>query len=274
MLAGSGLFAVMATCVSLAHRHDPTLSTAVTSAVRAGVNLLLLVVLSARDPRALLGDGRAALWARGVFGGVAMLTYFAALETLSAGEAAFLNQTSAVWVALGAPLLLGERVGGVAWAAVLGSVGGVALLAHPREADGFARFLGLFSGLSAAAAYLSIRRAGTTNGPRVVVFYFTLVSTVLAVTVALATGAPLPRDAVTLALLTAAGVSATFAQLLMTEAYRVGRAAPVAAAGAASPLITTLLAWLVLGQVPDVRALAGMGVLCVTGVAMPFYAGR
>lgn len=276
MLGSSVLFAVMATCVGAAHRRDPALSTWVASAARSGVNLLALLVLARGDLAQLLGDRRPALWARGITGAASLLAYFGALAALGVGEAAFLNQTSAVWVALLGPLVLREHTGRLVWVAVLGSLGGVALLAAPREggADLVGRALGLASGLAAALAYLSVRRASATNTAITVVFYFTAMATVVSVAVALALRTPWPRDPVELALLVGAGLSATLAQLGMTRAYAISRAAPVAAAGAASPLFTTLLGALFLGQIPDRRAQIGMALLLLTGVLLPWLAER
>lgn len=274
MVWSSVLFAGMATCVAVAHARDPGLSTTVTSAGRALVNLVLLVALARLDVRSLLGDGRAALWGRGAFGAGALLCYFASIERLSMGEAAFLNQTSAVWVAVASPLLLGERPRASIWLAILGSLAGVALLGHPRSTEGdlSGRILGVTSGLLAAGAYLSIRRASATNAPAVIVFYFTLVATVVSILLALVEGVRLPTDPVVWACLVGAGASATWAQLSMTEAYRTGPAATVAAVGATGPLMTAVAGWAVLGQAPDARALLGMGVLVVTGVVLPLVA--
>lgn len=277
MVGCSVLFAAMATFVSAAHHRDPTLSTLVTSAFRSGVNLLALIVLARGDRAVLFGDGRPALWARGVLGGLSLVTYFTALAHLGVGEAAFLNQTSAVWVALLAPFFLRERTGPLVWLAVAGSLVGVALLATPRDGAGselLGRGMGLASGLCAAGAYLTVRKAGATNKPITVVFYFTLIAAAGSVAAAVALRESVPRDPVTLALLVGAGLAATFAQLIMTEAYRVGRAGPVAAAGAAGPLFSTILGALVLGQVPDGRALVGMAVLVVSGIGLPFLATR
>jgi S-adenosylmethionine uptake transporter len=276
MLAGSALFSVMALCVAFAHRRDPGLSTFTTSAVRSIVNLLVLVLLSWRAPRQLLGDLRPALWARGLFGGVALLSYFASLQYLSVGEAAFLNQTSAAWVALLGPWLLGQPTGRAAWAAVAGSLVGMALLAHPRPdgADTVGRLLGALSGLTAAGAYVSVNKASRTNSPITIVFWFTLVSSAAAITLALTTDAALPADLPTLGYLVGAGLSATIAQLLVTAAYRDGHAASVAAAGAASPLLTALLGWALLDQAPDQRAALGMSILFVCSMILPFWGTR
>lgn len=276
MLGGAALFAVMATCVALAHARDPGLSTFVTSTIRSAVNLLVLVAISAPNVRTLWGDGRPALWARGASGGVALVTYFACIHRLSAGEAAFLNQTSAIWVVAAAPFVLKERPSPLAWVAVVGSMFGIGLLSYPRAEGGdwLGRALGLISGLSAAAAYISIRKAAATNKPVVVVFYFTFVSTIVSALLAYATDAAAPADMATAGWLVGAGVSATVAQLLMTEAYRIGDTAAVAAAGAAGPLLTALAGWWALRQAPDGDGALGMFVLLVTSVALPFWSAR
>ena len=257
--------------MAAAHRRSPELSANLTSTVRALVNLGVLVVLARGDVRGLFGDGRRALWGRAFFGATALLCYFAAIHLTSAGEAAFLNQTSAVWVAALAPLVLGERTPAWTWLAIVGSVVGAGMLAHPRpdEGLGVGRVLGLVSGLLAAGAYVSLRRASASNPARVVVFYFTVVSTVIAGSLAVVEGAPPPTDPLTWAFLVGAGVTATLAQLEMTEAYTIGPASTMAAVGAATPMLTALSAWIFLGDTPDTFARAGMAVLLASGVAMP-----
>ena len=274
MFAGSAFFAIMATFVALAHARDAHLWTIVSSGVRAVVNMFALILLARGQP--MFGDRRPALWARGMLGAVALITYFAALNRLSVGEAAFLNQTSAIWVAAATVdprrALRTRRVAGGA------RLAGIALLAHPRpdaSANSVGRALGLLSGFAAAGAYLSIWKAGESNGPIVIVFYFTFVSTVLATVVGIATGVAAPWDLVTLLFLRGVRPRGHRGPAVH-DGGLPGRAgpAPVAAAGAAGPLLTALAGWAVLKQVPDGRALIGMGILCVTGIAMPFYAGR
>jgi S-adenosylmethionine uptake transporter len=275
MLASAACFAVMATCVAGAHRLDPALPTAVASTLRAAVNLVALVGIARGDLRRLVGDARPALWLRGVLGAASLVTYFAALARLGAGEAAFLNNTSALWVAVVAPLLLGERTPHAVWAALGVSAVGLLLLVEPRDhADGIGRMIGLTSGLCAAGAYLSVRRAGTTNSAIAVVFWFTSIATIGCAAWWAASGFPGPANAGTTACLVGSGLAATAGQLLMTEAYRRGNAAPVAAAGAAGPLLTALLAWGLLGQVPDPRAGLGIAILLVGAVLLPFACTR
>lgn len=283
-LTASALFAVMATCVGAAHQREPTLHTLVASAGRASVNLVFLLVIAQIEARRsgraardlLLGDGRPALWARGGLGAISLLSYFTALSHLGVGEAAFLNNTSAVWVAAVAPFALGEPTSGRAWFAIGASLVGLALLGHPRPeaGDWLGRIAGLISGVGAAGAYLSVRRAARTNHPITIVFYFTALATAVCFSGIAYLGLTLPRDPAVLLLLTGAGLSATLAQLVMTEAYRSGPAATLAATGAASPLLTALLGWAVLGQVPDHNALWGIALLTVSSVVLPFLMTR
>lgn len=289
MLASSVLFTLMALAVGRAHAVEPGLSTAAASLLRSGVNLALLVVWTRGAPALLVGDltpvrdatGRVVarpllpLLVRGLSGGVALMTYFASISLLSAGEAAFLNQTSAAWTALLGPYVVGEPTGLAGWVVVGGSLVGVLLLAHPRAGvdDAAGRTLGLVSGLSAAIAYLSIRRAAQ-QPPTVIVAWFTATSTVLASAWMLATGAHLPTTPSAWGWLTLAGVAATVAQILMTQAYHRGRLALIAAAGATSPMLTALGGWALLGQAPDRAGMVGMGVLAVFGMVVPFMRER
>lgn len=268
----------MSMCVAAAHQRSPETHTLVASLARAGVNLAALVVITRGQIPLLVGDGRPALWIRGVTGAASLLLYFAAIDHTSAGEAAFLNNTSAFWVAALAPVLLGEATRGNTWIAIAGSVVGTALLGWPRvdagDTDWAGRAFGLISGLTAAIAYLSVRRASVSNGPTVIVFYFTLLATIACLVGLLFVDESWPNDPGTWLLLVGSGLFATGAQVLMTSAYAMGPAAPVAAAAAATPLFTTLLAVPLLGQRPDGLALAGMAVLTVSGIGLPLLAMR
>lgn len=276
MLGASVGFAAMATCVGAAYTLDPGLSAYAASSVRAAVNLLALVILARGDGPTLWGDRQAALWARGVFGAAALIAYFGALRHLGVGEAAFLNQTSAVWVVLLSHWLLGERSPRLVWLAVLGSLVGVGLLSVPREAGGdlLGRALGLASGLFSSIAYLAVRRAARDNGPVAVVFYFTSLGTLASLAMSLGSGAAWPDDPRVWALLALSGLFATASQLAMTRAFTLSRAGTVAAASASGPLFTTAMGMLFLHQRPDAAAAVGMAILVVTGIVLPVLTER
>lgn len=273
MLLACLLFSGMALCVGLAHRLQPGLSTTVASLWRAGVNLVLLMALARFRWSALVGDARPALWVRGLCGAAALITYFAAIPRAGMAEAAFLNQTSAVWVAALAPLVLRERTGRLVWAAVVTGLAGLVLMSAPRpglEISGL--LLGAGSGLFAALAYLSMRVGGATNTAITLVFYFTATSTLAAAV--LSWGQPGPDSWRVVALLVGSGVFATVAQLWMTRAYQMAPVALIAAAGVLSPLLSALWGWLALDERPTGQALVGMALVLVASVGLPLLATR
>lgn len=276
MLVSCVCFTAMSAAIGEAHAQEPALSSTASSAVRSGVNLLVIVAMARGNVNHLLGDRRAALWGRGLAGATALLTYFAALTRVGIGEAAFLNNTSTFWVAAFAPWVLDERARPLVWFAVLGSVVGVALLGAPRDgvSDLLGRGLGAVSGVAAAVAYLSVRKASSSNPPEVIVFYFIAVSSIVCMFLALFTPVTWPSAPGTWAWLAFAGLAATGGQLMMTRAYQWGPAAPIAALSTATPLFTALVGVLVLGESPDGYALAGMACLAGFGVGLPLFDAR
>ncbi len=275
MLLACVCFAAMSLSIGVAHRGQADLSSTASSAVRSVVNLAVIVAMARGQASLLVGDRRMALWIRGVAGALALTTYFASLARVGIGEAAFLNATSTFWVAALAPLLLGERSRPLIWVAVLASVVGTALLAAPRvgEADLVGRGLGAISGVMAAFAYLGVRRASGSNPPQVIVFYFIAASTVTCALLAAFTPVVWPRSPDVWFALVLAGLAATGGQLLMTTAYKLGEAAPIAALSTATPLLTAAAGVWVLHETPDATARLGMLILATFGVGLPLLDG-
>ena len=271
MLLGCACFAVMSLAIGFAHAAQLDLSSTASSAVRSVVNLVVIVGLARGRAVLLWGDRRPSLWLRGAAGALALLTYFSSLSRVGIGEAAFLNSTSTFWVAALAPLVLGERGRPLVWAAVVASVVGTALLAAPREGvhDTAGRLLGALSGVAAAVAYLGVRRSAASNPPLVVVFYFIAASTLACLVLAAVTPVAWPRTPGVWLHLGLAGLAATAGQLLMTRAYQLGPAAPIAALSTATPLLTAGAGLLFLGESPDPAARLGMLVLAGFGVGLP-----
>lgn len=138
----------------------------------------------------------------------------------------------------------------------------------PHDVTG--RLMGAVSGLLAALAYLTVRRAGTTNTPSVIVFYFTLVAAALSGGLMLLEPLVWPeRTSIWLGLV-GVGVFATFGQLLMTRAYREAPVASLSAVSYAGPLLASVFGMIVLQQSPDEAGWAGMALILVCGVALPF----
>jgi len=222
LVAGSALaFAVMALAAKLASRTLP-------GDQIAFLRFLLMLAPFALSPalarRALVVQRLDLLVYRGVFGGVAVLCYFLAIEHLAVGTATLLNYSSPIWAVIFASLFLGEHVEarllvplGLALAGLglvtgaIGSGGGVLRL-------GVWELVGLASSVLSGAAVTAIRAARRTEGSWSIYGSFTVCG--LVVSAPLALDGFLWPDAREWALLVVVGAASVAAQLLMTYAYR------------------------------------------------------
>jgi drug/metabolite transporter (DMT)-like permease len=161
---------------------------------------------------------------RGLFGGVAVLLYFLAIEKIPVGLATLLNSTSPVWAVLCAALFLGERTRpllALPFAAALVGMGlASGALAQPGAGFGIGLWegVGLISAVLSGAAVTAIRAARRSESSWSIYGSFTLCGALVTAPFALA-GWRWP-DGREWALLVAVGLASIAAQLLMTHAYR------------------------------------------------------
>lgn len=274
MIVACLLFSMMNASVYAISAFDSNVPASVTSFVRILCNLLILAVpaLIGGNPSSLFGDRRASLWLRGLFGALALMLSFAAISRIGPGESAFLNACNGVFVAILGPLVLGQRNSLLGWLAIIGSLLGVSLLFTPGDAsaDLLGRAMALASGFLAALAYLMVARAGRSNSPASVIFYFCLVALILHVLYFAVYGYRLPDKAETWGLLLFTGVVGSGAQHFMTRAYQAAPAALVSAVGYLAPVLS--LAWgvLLFNQLPNQTALLGSLLILLFGVLLPF----
>lgn len=274
MLLACLLFSLMNACVYATRLFDPDMPAAMVSFVRVFSNLLILVMpaMMRKKLKALCGDGRPSLWLRGLFGSMALMLSFAAITRIGPGESAFLTASSGVFVALLGPWVLGQKNSWLAWLAILGSLFGVALLFKPdaHSNDLLGRSMALSAGLLSALAYLMVARAGRSNSPQSVIFYFCLVAILLHCVYFANYGMQTPREAETWGLLLLIGVLGSGAQFCMTRAYQAAPAALVSAVGYLVPVLSLIWGIVFFAQLPGQNALLGSLLIVVFGVILPF----
>lgn len=134
----------------------------------------------------LAGRNRRGLVLRGFIGWLAISCYVWSTQHLPTGQAVLLQYSHPVFVAMLAPLLLGERPGPLHWPLVLAGLAGLALaidvvgLGHGgRGGDGGAigpaAAIGLGGACLSGLAYMTVRRIAATEAPLTIVFWFALV---------------------------------------------------------------------------------------------------
>ncbi|MCQ8181978.1 DMT family transporter [Methylomonas sp. SURF-1] len=267
------LFSLMNASVYAIRVFDATLPAGVISFFRILANLLILLLpaLFRGRTKALLGDGRPSLWLRGLFGASALMLSFAAIVRIGPGESAFLTASSGVFVALLGPPILGQRNSLRAWLAIVGAFSGVSLLFDIHDSHNLlGQSMALLSGLLSALAYLMVARAGRSNPPQTVIFYFCLVALPLHAAYFAAFGATLPLAYPVWGLLLLVGLFGSGAQHFMTRAYQRAPAALVSSIGYLAPVLSLVWAIALFGQIPAHSALLGAALIVVFGVLLPF----
>lgn len=206
---------------------------------------------------------------RSVVGSISLIGYFYAMSNLPLATAQTLNYTSPIFLAIATVVVLGERFTYWLIGAIVLGFAGVALLLQPTMQGGreSAAWIGLFSGVFAAWAYLSVRSLGRLGEPDYrVVFWFTVIGSIICAGWQLATSSFHPVRWSNAWIVVGIGFCGTIAQLAMTRAYRTGNTL-VAGSLSYSTLVFGAIATFVIWseRLPPLE-LAGMAVIIASGI--------
>jgi drug/metabolite transporter (DMT)-like permease len=270
MAASAALFGTMNFFARLASAHQPW---QLVGATRALVGALVAIAVARARGASLRINDKKAMWVRTAFGTAAMgLTFWAlASPGLGLGDTATLLNLAPLMIALLGPLLLGERAGRGLYVALALAATGVTLVlrpaflfggAHAVDGAGKTALLATLAATFSAFAMIALRKIGPKESPEAVSTHFSL--TAAAVFGALSIpqlSVPQPKDALYMLL---AGFAAGLAQIAMTRAYSLARAARVASMGYLSVVVSAIYGAAALGEWPHPIALCGM-VLVIAG---------
>ncbi|MCW8086461.1 DMT family transporter [Sabulicella glaciei] len=203
------------------------------------------------------------------FGFAGMVGAFYGYAHLPLATVTALGFTMPLFLALLAVPLLGEKLEAARGLAALVGFGGVLLMVRPGAGgDGWTMLVVLGAALAWALAMITIRRMGAQGESGVaIVLWFSFGSTL----VALAWSVPgwvWPTPTQWLLLAVIGGVSA-FAQILMTEAYRVAEPTVVAPFEYSGIVWTTALGALIWAEAPD--GWDALGILLLVGAGLALW---
>ena len=214
--------------------------------VRFATGILVVAVAVASGAARIRPRRWGWLAARGLFGGIAVVSYFASIQAVPVGVATLLNQTQPIYTMLFSWLLLRERPRGAAVVALglalagvaiivdaratagagAGAAGGRPLIPALREARG--ELLGVLSAVTSGIAVTSIRAARRDRGDGTphetawsVFFSFTFLGALVSLPAVFPPfGSYLPPTRGEWALLAGVGVTSACAQLIMSASLR------------------------------------------------------
>ena len=195
----------------------------------------------------------------------AMYCFFYAIDQLQLSEACLLAATAPLFIPVIAYAWIREPVVKKVWRAIIIGFIGIVLILKP----GLGVFepvamVGLAAGVLAALAMVSIRRMSTSEPTIRIVFYFTVLGTLIsAVPLIWTWQSPHPRIWLHLVLI---GLLAAVGQILLTRGYSLAPAAQVGPFTYGNVVFATLFGWIFWGEALDALTWAGAVLICMAGI--------
>lgn len=205
---------------------------------------------------------------RGLSGLGSVLMFFYCITQLPLATAVTFNYTSPLFLTLLTTMILKDHFQWLLAVAVVLGFAGVVLLLRPslQEDQWSGGLIGLASGFFAAIAYLNIRHLGNLGEPDWrVVFYFTLISTIIT-SIWMLFNTFHPITPVNFLLLLGIGITATLAQLALTRAYRTGKILVVGALAYSTVVFASLWGILIWGELLSLTSWLGIGLIVAGGL--------
>jgi len=222
--------------------------------------------LKARDP---MGH----VW-RGLMGTLAMGSGFLAIGLLPLPEVVAIGYAAPLLVTMLAAMFLGERIKLVRFSALLLGMFGVMLILSPRltvldsETASRLQTIGALAALMGAVfsalAQVFARKLVATETTGSIVFYFSLMSSVLALlTLPFGWVVPTFKEAF---LLITAGILGGVGQILLTESYRFAEVSVIAPFEYCSIILALLVGYFVFNELPTTIMMAGVALIITAGI--------
>ncbi|MDY0111020.1 MAG: DMT family transporter [Candidatus Krumholzibacteria bacterium] len=222
------------------------------------VTLVITVVMAWRKRQNPFGPTRhlSLLLVRSFAGLGGVFLYFYAIGHLTLADASLLVQISPFWVTVLAMLWLGERITRpIAWSLVVAFIG-AALVIRPGFAwQPWPALAGFGASFCAGLSYAVVRKLKGREEPRRIVFYFSLISTV--VMVPLMFWRHVMPAGWQWVWLVGTGVFAAAGQVLLTLAYHRAPAGRISIWSYNNVLFSLILGLAVWGEVPAPISLFG-----------------
>jgi drug/metabolite transporter (DMT)-like permease len=258
MTASAFGFSLMGLLVKIATGRLPTGEIVF---ARAVVTLVLSYVMVKRADLSPWGAVRSALVFRGFLGFGGLSGYYLAIARLPLADATTIQNSTPLLTAVLAWWMLDERIGWPTAIAIACGIAGVALIVHPSGAGLDPTGVGVALGAvtCSSIAYVTVRKLARTEHPLVIVFYFPLVATPLALPWAIASFVtPEPVDWL---LLVAIGVATQVGQVFLTKGLAIERAGRATTIGYLQVAFAMIWQLLVFGEVPTPWTLAGASLI-------------
>ena len=203
---------------------------------------------------------------RAVAGTSGILCNFYALSNMNLADASMLNKLSPFFAVIFSLFMLKEKANlKQIFAVTMAFIGALFVMKPSFSFEGLPAFMGFLGGLGAGLAYACVRKL-TQNGFKgsLIIFYFSAFSCL--VTLPWLIFDFTPMSATQWLYLLLAGLSASGGQYFITTAYSKAPAKEISIYDYSQIIFTTLLSFVVFGDLPDVLSFIGYGIIIVAAV--------
>lgn len=275
MLLAACLFCIMGMFVKVLSPNMPVIEVAFARNLFGFLWIFIALLLN--PPKNKQGGKPFVLFFRGFAGGSAMMAYFYNMSVMPLGLAFSFSYTSPIFLALISAIFIHDKVSLKLWIALFIGFFGILLISNPTSGDlsvvGF--IIGIYSGVGAALAYLSIAKLAHFYDQRIIIGSLMFSGTLLPLLTLL-----VPYESYPIALfepfimpnlkewilLLGLGVVSTYAQIYLTKAYGMGNPPLIGAISYVSIFLATL-AGIILGDaLPSFFVILGMLLIALSGI--------
>ncbi len=201
---------------------------------------------------------------RSLSGVSAMYCFFYALSELPLADAMLLKISAPLFIPIIAFVWLSEHISLRATMAILIGFLGVILVLKPTGTVHIASIAGLMGGALAALAKVTIRRMSDTEPISRIVFYFGLISLIIA-TIPMFWFWQNPNQKEWMLLILLGGFG-TFGQLFLTKAYTLAPASRIAPFTYSSILFAAAIGWIFWSEIVTLLTVSGAFLIIMAGI--------
>ncbi|MDC3088706.1 DMT family transporter [Alphaproteobacteria bacterium] len=226
---------------------------------------------------------------RSFFGFVTMIMVFSSLQLIPIGLTTALAQSSAIYVTLLSPFVLGEKIGIIRWTAVITGLIGVFLMINPisiiyetSDLSSIGIYLAFGSAVTHAALALILRKIGKTEHPATTALIHNLVTSLVITFTIILFGTRFygktgdygieilitPNDI--LYTLISLGILGSFVQYLMAQSYKYAEATILVTLRYLAIPLATLFGYIIWNEIPSYNQITG-GLLVIGSCLLITY---
>lgn len=266
-LISSFLFAVMGVFVKLASPYTTANEIAL---VRFLIGIIFALILAATGYVTIASSNKILLVARGVFGGLAVILFFAAIKSGTLTNATVLNNTYPIFALIWAAFYLKEKIRAAVVLPMTISIVGIVMLTHPNiSAINSGDLLALASAFLAGISIVIIRKLRQTESAWSVFFYLSIFGAVFSGIAGLPVlNVPAPPGIIYILI---AGFLGMAGQVFMTAGYKYCTASVGSILSMSTAVFSGLFGFMFLGERLSVLELVGASLIVISCAYLAYF---